>query len=199
MSESDSAKQRRPGGGWKAIVIWLAVSLAMGVLCWYLDGPEAVEASLDNYVSQILNLIPRMSAAVLIGGFIQVLVPRSLVARWLGDGAGFRGILIATGVGALTPGGPMLAFPLVLVLRNSGASLTSVITFITAWAVLGIHRIVMWELPFMGTEFAAVRYISSIPLPIIAGLTIMLITHFIGDRKPDDTPGSPPETPRGAA
>tara|TARA_R110001606_G_scaffold52085_1_gene129145 strand:- start:81 stop:680 length:600 start_codon:yes stop_codon:yes gene_type:complete len=199
LSESDSAKQRRPGGGWKAIVIWLAVSLAMGVLCWYLDGPDAVEASLDNYVSQILNLIPRMSAAVLIGGFIQVLVPRSLVARWLGDGAGFRGILIATGVGALTPGGPMLAFPLVLVLRNSGASLTSVITFITAWAVLGIHRIVMWELPFMGTEFAAVRYISSIPLPIIAGLTIMLITHFIGDRKPDDTPGSPPETPRGAA
>lgn len=194
MSDSDSAKVRRPGGGWKGIVIWLAVSLAMGVLCWWLDGPAAVEASIDNYVDQILNLIPRMSAALLIGGFIQVLVPRSLVARWLGDGAGFRGILIATGVGALTPGGPMLAFPLVLVLRNAGASLTSLITFITAWAVLGIHRIVMWELPFMGTEFAAVRYISSIPLPIIAGLTIMLITHFIGDRKP----GDPPATPRGA-
>ena len=192
MSETDSAKAGRPGGGWKGIVIWLAVSLVMGVLCWYLEGPAAVETSIDNYVSQILNLIPRMSAALLIGGFIQVLVPRSLVARWLGDGAGFRGIMIATCVGALTPGGPMLAFPLVVVLRNAGASLTCVVTFITAWAVLGIHRIIMWELPFMSTEFAAVRYISSIPLPIIAGLTIMLITHFIGDRKPGAGPVAKP-------
>jgi len=161
--------------------------------------PASGGSSLDNYVDQILNLIPRMSAALLIGGFIQVLVPRSLVARWLGDGAGFRGILIATGVGALTPGGPMLAFPLVVVLRNSGASMTSVITFITAWAVLGIHRIVMWELPFMGTEFAAIRYVSSIPLPIIAGLTIMLITHFIGDRTADEPPGNTPPSPGGPA
>jgi len=182
LSEADSAKARRPGGGWKAIVIWLAVSAVLAGLCWWLEGPPAVEASLNNYVDQILNLIPRMSAALLIGGFIQVLVPRSLVARWLGDGAGVRGILIATTVGALTPGGPMLAFPLVVVLRNAGASLTSVITFVTAWAVLGVHRIVMWELPFMGTEFAAVRYISSIPLPIIAGLTIMAIVRFLGER-----------------
>ena len=75
MSDSDSAKERRPGG-WKGIVIWLLVSLAMGVLCWWLDGPAAVEASLENYIDQILNLIPRMSAALLIGGFIQDLAHR---------------------------------------------------------------------------------------------------------------------------
>jgi uncharacterized membrane protein YraQ (UPF0718 family) len=188
LSESDSAKAGRAGGGWKAIVIWLIVSFIMGILCWKLKGPAAVEDSLQNYVSQIINLIPRMSAALLIGGFIQVLVPRSLVARWLGDGAGFRGILIATAVGAATPGGPMLAFPLVVVLRNAGASLTAVITFVTAWAVMGVHRIVMWELPFMGTEFAAIRYLSSIPLPIIAGLTIMVILKFVGDRNPGPKP-----------
>lgn len=60
-----------------------------------------------------------MTAALLISGFIQVLVPHALVKRWLGKSAGIKGVFVATGVGALTPGGPMLAFPLVIVLRNA--------------------------------------------------------------------------------
>lgn len=152
---------------------------AVGALCWWLKGPQAIEHALDDYTGQLALMLPRMSAALLIAGFAQVLIPRGLVTKWLGSGSGIRGIFIATGVGALTPGGPMLAFPLIVLLRQFGASTTTLITFATAWATLGFHRILMWELPFLGPEFAFVRYISSIPLPIIAGLTVLACTSVL--------------------
>ncbi len=181
MSESN-APQRKVGG-LRTILTWLAVSVVTGILCWYLKGPAALETALLNYEQMIIDLVPRMSSALIIAGFVQVLVPRSLVAKWLGDGSGIRGIFLAHGVGALTPGGPILAFPLVAVLRNSGASMASVITFTTSWATLGTHRIILWELPFLGPEFALVRYLSSIPLGLIAGFTVLLWIKFLERNK----------------
>lgn len=177
MAEQGTSPPRRRGG-WRTVAVWLLAALAAGALCWYLEGREAVEMALDDYLRQGAVLLPRLIAGLLISGFIQVLVPRHLVVEWLGDGAGFRGIIVAAVVGALTPAGPMLAFPLVLVLRNHGASITSLVTFITAWASLGLHRIMMWELPLLGTEFALIRYVASIPLPIIAGLTVLLLVSL---------------------
>lgn len=168
---------------WKKTGIWIAAITVLGALCWWLKGPQSLELALDDYAGQLALTLPRMSAALLIAGFAQVLIPRELVTKWLGSGAGIRGIFIATLAGALTPGGPMLAFPLVVLLRQSGASTTSLITFVTAWATLGFHRILMWELPFLGPEFAFVRYISSIPLPIIAGLTVLACTAALNKHR----------------
>jgi uncharacterized membrane protein YraQ (UPF0718 family) len=168
---------------WKKIAIWIGVVIVVAILCWWLKGPATIAMAFENYVSQLATLLPRMSAALLIGGFAQVLVPRELVTKWLGAKSGIKGILVATLAGSLTPGGPMLAFPLVILLRQAGASTTSLITFLTAWATLGLHRVLMWEMPFLGPEFAFVRYLSSIPLPIVAGLTVMLFTWLAMRRR----------------
>ena len=172
----------RRRGGWRTAVIWSIVIVVAGILCWRLKGIAAVEASFQDYVGQLGVVAPRMTAAILISGFIQVLVPHALVTRWLGKSAGIKGVFVATGVGALTPGGPMLAFPLVIVLRNAGASTASLITFLTSWATLGFHRILMWELPFLGPNFAAVRYLASVPLPFVAG-AIALAYASAADRR----------------
>jgi uncharacterized membrane protein YraQ (UPF0718 family) len=44
--------------------------------------------------------------AFLIAGLIQVLLTQEKVAYWLGEGSGWRGILLACISGALIPGGP---------------------------------------------------------------------------------------------
>lgn len=172
MSGNAIQSIRRASGG-RTALIWTLVIVIAAVACWQLKGPAAVEAALYSYVDQILVVLPRMTAALLISGFIQVLVPHALVKRWLGKSAGIKGVFVATGVGALTPGGPMLAFPLVIVLRNAGASPASLITFLTSWATLGFHRVLMWELPLLGPNFAAVRYLASIPLPFVAGAIVL--------------------------
>jgi hypothetical protein len=163
----------RRAGGARTALIWAIVIVVATVVCWQLKGVEAVEASLQSYVDQLGVVLPRMAAALLISGFVQVLVPHDIVRRWLGKSSGIKGVFVATGVGALTPGGPILAFPLVIVLRNAGASTASLITFLTAWATLGFHRVLMWELPLLGPNFASVRYLASIPLPFVAGAIVL--------------------------
>ena len=64
----------------------------------------------------------------------------------------------------------MLSFPLVLALKAAGANTPALITYLTSWSLLGVHRIVMWEIPLFGTEFAVVRFLVSLPMPILAGL-----------------------------
>lgn len=152
----------------------------MTVAVWQIEGAGAVERGAHTYVEQMVQLLPRMMMGLLIGGFGQVLVPRSLVSQWLGDSAGFKGILIATGVGAVAPGGPMVAFPLVVVLHKAGASPAAVIAFVTAWANLAFHRILIWELSVLGPEITLVRYLSSISLGIIAGLIAMPLARAVG-------------------
>lgn len=177
-----AAPSIRRAGGARTVLIWTIVIVVAGVLCWQLKGAVALEASWTSYVDQLWIVLPRMAAALLISGFIQVLVPHDLVKRWLGKSAGLKGIFVATGVGALTPGGPMLAFPLVIVLRNAGASTASLITFLTSWSVLGFHRVLMWELPLLGPNFAAVRYLASIPLPFVAGAIVLACASAVERR-----------------
>ncbi len=114
--------------------------------------------------------------AVLTAGFAGQLIPSGLVANHIGPDSGFTGVLIAMLVGGFIPGGPILSFPLVVVLYEAGAGLVQLITLLTAWSVFAMHRVVIYEIPMMGWRFSMVRLLSSLPLPLIAaGLTALLL------------------------
>lgn len=172
MSEAAPSVGKAPAGPARprTVAIWAFVAILAGFLCYHLRGFEAVAASLGNDLNLMAYMLPRMAAAVLIGGFLQALIPKGLIARWLGERSGIRGLLIASAVGMVTPGGPSLAFPLVVVLRTGGASLPVLVAFLTAWSMLGVHRIIIWELPLFGAPFATVRFLSSMAMPLLAGL-----------------------------
>ena len=55
-------------------------------------------------------------------------------------------------------------------LGAAGADRGAMIAYIAAWATLGLQRILVWDLPFMGGEYALVRFAVCVPLPIVAGL-----------------------------
>jgi uncharacterized membrane protein YraQ (UPF0718 family) len=81
-----------------------------------------------------------------------------------------RGLLVALAAGTVTPGGPSSGYALLAVLAGAGADRGALVTYITAWAMLGVQRIIIWDIPFMGTDFAVLRFASSVAMPIIAGL-----------------------------
>jgi hypothetical protein len=72
--------------------------------------------------------------------------------------------------GLITPGGPASAFAFLAILAAAGADRGILVTYITSWALLGMQRIVVWDIPFMGMEFSVLRLLISVPLPIVAGL-----------------------------
>jgi len=104
-------------------------------------------------------------------GFVEVLVPKDLITKWIGEKSGIRGILIATAAGVVTPGGPMISFPLIAALYRLGADFGPLVGYLTSWELMGMQRIIVWEIPFMGIRFALLRFTVSLLLPIIAALT----------------------------
>lgn len=156
---------------------WMMAGLAAaaGVACWTLKGQDAFRASFASDVDLLVYLAPRFAAGMLIAAFAQTLLRRDRVASYIGENAGVKAIGIATFAGALTPGGPMTSFPLVRALRDAGTGRGPLVAYVTAWSTMGFQRVLNWELPLLGPDFTLVRLVSSLPLPLIAGLLARLV------------------------
>ncbi len=150
--------------------VFAALAAASGGACFYIGGKAAVVEAFAGDVDLLAFLLPRIGAAVLVAGFLQVLVPRDVVAAWIGEKSGLAGMAIASVAGMLTPGGPMAAFPLMVALHASGADRGALVAYVTAWSILGVQRLLIWEIPLMGGDFAMLRFIVSALLPLAAGL-----------------------------
>lgn len=161
--------RRRRSFDWSTAVIAALVSAA--ALAVYLrDGKDRFIDILLVDFDLFMNILPKVLAGCLIGGLVTYLLPREWVSRSVGAESGFSGLLIATLAGIIVPGGPYTIFPLAAAFMAMGADAAAAITFITSWTLLGHNRILVWEMPFFGFEFAAWRALGAIPLPLFAGL-----------------------------
>lgn len=118
--------------------------------------------------------LPLLLVAFAIVGYVNVLSPQELVQAWLGPESGWRGLLLAEGVGMLLPGGPYVVFPLISVLYRAGAGVGPAVTLVTSWAALALLS-VTFELPFMGWRFTAVRWGLGLLAPLVVGVAVQLI------------------------
>lgn len=128
---------------------------------------------------QLRPLITRLPMALLAAAFLAVLIPEQAIASLFGEASGWPGILAASVLGGFLPGGPVVAFPLVVVLLDAGAGTPQLIALITAWSVLAFHRVAAFELPMLGVRATVARLIASLPLPVIAGTAAGGITQVV--------------------
>jgi uncharacterized membrane protein YraQ (UPF0718 family) len=124
---------------------------------------------------EFIRLLPRIGIGVVGSGYIAEVLPKALIAPWLGPESGFVGVIIATIGGALTPGGPVVGFSIGAAALKSGAGAPQVIAYSTAWALYAIHRLVMWEVPMMPARIVWLRAVVSLPLPLIAAALAILL------------------------
>ena len=158
-----------------SLLVFALLALAAGLAVWFWKGPVAFDRAIDDAWALFQFIMPRVGAAVLIAAFLQLLIPREVVSRLIGDQAGIKSVVIATIAGALTPGGPLTSFPVVVALYVSGANKGALVAYISAWAMIGFQRILVWELPLMGEEFTAIRVGASVLLPVICGTVALYL------------------------
>lgn len=172
-----------PASPWRRhanLVFILALCVASGIACWALKGSAGVASALDRTRDLAGLMLPVILPALMLAGLVQAGVARERITRWLGANSGLRGLALATLAGTATPGGPMAAFPLVLALAAGGADRGALVAYITAWALNGFSRILVWEIPVLGPEFAALRFLASLPLPLLAGLVARRLPARLG-------------------
>lgn len=130
-------------------------------------------------VEQLVKLLPILLVAMLIAGFVQVLLPKKLVEAWLSDASGLRGIGIAWVAGALTPGGSIVGLPIVASLAKVGAGTGVLVTYMTSMALLSFLRVPL-EAGIVGPKLAAIRLMSNVMLPPLAGLATQALVALLG-------------------
>ena len=132
--------------------------------------PHVVKQGVTLSVERFLAVLPRMGLDILAAGFVSRIVPSGPIAHHIGPDSGFTGILLASAIGAFIPSGPSVSFPVVVVLLQAGAGFPQVVAFLTAWSIVAIHRMLIYEIPLMGWRFSLVRVLSALPLAPLSGL-----------------------------
>jgi len=119
--------------------------------------------------SQLAPLLLRLPVALVAASLLAEVLPMDAFVAVLGEGSGFAGVLAASLLGAVLPGGPMVSFPLAMVLFRAGAGTPQMVALLTAWSVLAVHRVLIFELPMLGWNFVWRRWLASLVLAPLAG------------------------------
>lgn len=143
----------------------------------YSRGQQEHISGLSAALKMVIEILPLLLFAFIISGMVQVLMPRELLAKLVGTEAGMRGILLGTIAGGLTPGGPYVSLPIAAGLLRSGASIGTMVAFITGWSLWAVTRLPM-EVGMMGWRFTLIRLISVFLLPVIAGSIAQAIASY---------------------
>lgn len=151
--------------------LWLpcTIAIVLLVVAWRKGGFPQIGTGLKEGGLLFTQVLPNLAIGFTVAGLLTVLLPKELVAQWLGSQSGLRGLLAGSLAGALTPGGPFTHFPIMKTLLDAGAGIGPVSAYIAAWALIGVHRIVIWETPILGLRFVVARVLACLLMPPIIG------------------------------
>ena len=96
------------------------------------------------------------------------------MTKFMGEGSGIRGIIIAIIMGSVAAGPLYAAFPIAAMLMKKGAKLTNILIFIGAWSTTKIPML-LFEISALGARFALTRLALSIIGIMIIAYTIYLL------------------------
>ena len=148
-------------------------------LAWWRGGGEQLGSGLARGGAMLLRFGPVVAVSFLAAGLVETLVPETWLREHLGPQSGFRGLVLATGVGILTPSGPFVVFPLAAALLRNGAGVGVVVAYVCAWSLLAAHRFIAWEIPILGLRLAALRWLLCCALPILIGMAARSLTRAL--------------------
>ncbi len=151
------------------VTVWGIVAI-LSLLVWRRAGMEGLTGSGQGAVTQFKGLMFRLPLALLMASFLVRIIPMEAMSATIGPQSGLSGILIATLIGGVLPGGPMTSFPIAIIFLQGGAGTPQLVSLIAGWSVFALHRLLAYEAPIMGWRFVALRFLSSMTLPVLAGL-----------------------------
>ena len=126
-----------------------------------------------NSVKEMLLVIPPIFILL---GLLDVWVPRETMVKYMGEGSGLKGVLLAILIGSAAAGPLYGAFPVAAVFMKKGVKFMNLLIFIGAWSTTKIPMF-LFEMAALGSKFAVTRLLIDIPgIIIIAYLLSKMVS-----------------------
>ena len=109
-------------------------------------------------------------------GLLDVWVPREMMVKYMGEGSGLKGVLLAFILGSAAAGPLYVVFPVAIAFMKKGVKFSNILVLIGAWSTTKIPML-MFELNSLGASFMLTRLALNIPV-------ILIITVIMGRMLP---------------
>ena len=154
-------------------IFLIIVALAALFLSLKKKGKEETREGLVKGGRMLWKMAPLLTLAFLLTGFLKVLLPPEVINVFIGEEAGWRGVVLGVIAGVAVASPPYAIFPIISLLYEKGASLSVAVAFIISWSVANAATLA-FEIPIMGYKFSVLRVSLTISIPFIAALIIGL-------------------------
>ena len=154
---------------WRSWVVIGVLVIICTVIAWRTGGWMRVGQAVGSGTALFISILPNLILGLTLAGFLHVLLPKEIISSWMGHESGLRGLVVGTTAGMLTPGGPFTHFPILASFLSKGAGVGPVCAYIAAWALIGLNRFFVWELPILGPKVAMARFLASLAFPPLIG------------------------------
>jgi uncharacterized membrane protein YraQ (UPF0718 family) len=131
-------------------------------------GLRATDVIIFSFKEMLLVLPP----IFILIGLLDVWVPSATMIKYMGEGSGFKGILLAFFFGTVAAGPLYGAFPVAAVFMKKRVKFSNIIILMGAWSTTKIPMI-LFEISSLGFKFALSRLAINI-------LVIIIIAYVMG-------------------
>ncbi|MPM29186.1 hypothetical protein SDC9_75726 [bioreactor metagenome] len=137
--------------------------------------PVVGAATFRTAGSQVIQMLMVVPPIFILLGLLDVWVPRETMVKYMGEGSGIRGVVLAFLIGSFAAGPLYGAFPIAAVLMRKGVKFTNLMIFIGAWSTTKVPML-LFEMRYMGLRFTLVRLVVNvIGIVLIANLLARLV------------------------
>ena len=139
------------------VFLLLAALNAILLAVW----PEIGVKSLMITKSNLIDMLSVIPPIFILLGLLDVWVKRETMVKYMGEGSGLIGILLAFFIGSAAAGPLYGAFPVAGVLMKKGSKLSNVFIMMGAWSTTKIP-LLLFEASAMGVKFTVLRFLLDI-------------------------------------
>jgi len=144
----------------KKYCFFLVIAAAIGIITLINAGIGFKALSISAHqLGQMLLVVPPIFVLL---GLLDVWVPKETMVKYMGEGSGVKGAVLAFIIGSAAAGPLYGAFPVAAVFMKKGVKFFNLLIFIGAWSTTKIPMF-MFEMASLGAKFAVTRLIVDIP------------------------------------
>ena len=153
----------------------LLIGIGLFFIVAFFVNRSFAQKTMDLSLETLLQMAYILPPIFLLLGLLDVWVPKETMVKFMGEGSGIKGIVLAIIIGSAAAGPLYGAFPVASVFMKKGVKFTNILIFIGAWSTTKIPMF-LFEMTSLGSKFAFTRLFVDIPgIIIMAHLLAKLI------------------------
>lgn len=135
---------------------WFVFFIFLNLLLFLVDQATGKQAAI-NTISNFYEMLKVLPPIFILIGLFDVWVPRETLVKYMGEGSGLKGMLLAFFLGSFTAGPLYASFPVAVILMKKGSKFSNVLIFIGAWSSTKLP-LMLFETTNLGLSFTLVRF-----------------------------------------